>query len=151
MAFCTGRRMLDRQQSAPFDAENIVTMVRRVFDERVVFHAGDAELFPGITLHHVPGHTLGLQAVRVDTARGPVVLGSDAFHFWANLEREVPFPIVADVPAYLNSLRALRRLAPSIDHLIPGHDPLVLSRFPAEEGTVDVVRLDQPPRERARP
>ena len=151
MAYCTGRLMLDRQQSAPFDAENVVTMVRRVFDERVVFHAGDAELYPGITLHHVPGHTLGLQAVRVDTARGPVVLASDAFHFWANLEREVPFPIVADVPAYLNSLRALRRLAPSIDHLIPGHDPLVLSRFPAEEGAVDVVRLDQPPRERARP
>jgi glyoxylase-like metal-dependent hydrolase (beta-lactamase superfamily II) len=143
--------MTHRQQSAPFDAENVVTMVRRVYDERVVFHAGDALLYPGVSLHHLPGHTLGLQAVRVDTARGPVVLASDATHFWANLEREIPFPIVADVPAYLESLRTLRKLAPSIDHIIPGHDPEVLARFPAEAGTKDVVRLDLPPRPRATP
>jgi glyoxylase-like metal-dependent hydrolase (beta-lactamase superfamily II) len=124
-------------------------MVRRVYDDRVVFHAGDALLCPGVSLHHLPGHTLGLQAVRVDTDRGPVVLASDASHFWANLEREIPFPIVADVPAYLESLRALRKLAPSLDHIIPGHDPQVLARFPAEPGIADVVRLDLPPRPRA--
>jgi glyoxylase-like metal-dependent hydrolase (beta-lactamase superfamily II) len=151
LAYCTGRAMTDRPQAAPFDVENVVTMVRRVYDERVVFHAGDAILWPGVSLHHLPGHTLGLQAVRVDTARGPVVLASDATHFWANLEREVPFPIVADVPAYLESLRTLRRLAPSIDHIIPGHDPQVLARFPAEAGIADVVRLDLPPRARAQP
>ncbi len=100
------------------------TMVRRVFDGRVVFHAGDYALYPGVTLHHLPGHTLGLQAVRVETARGPVVLASDAIHFWANLERETPFPVVADVPAYLESLRALRTLAPSPSITsFPGHDP----------------------------
>ncbi len=134
MAYCTGRAMTHRQQAATFDVENVVTMVRRVYEERVVFHAGDATVCPGVTLHHLPGHTPGLQAVRVDTGRGPVVLASDASHFWANLEREIPFPIVADVPAYLESLRTLRRLAASIDHIIPGHDPQVLARFPAEAG-----------------
>jgi glyoxylase-like metal-dependent hydrolase (beta-lactamase superfamily II) len=125
--------------------------VRRVYEERVVFHAGDAVLCPGVTLHHLPGHTPGLQAVRVDTGRGPVVLASDASHFWANLERDIPFPIVADVPAYLESLRTLRRLGASLDHVIPGHDPQVLARFPAEAGVADVVRLDLPPRPRAQP
>ena len=149
MAYCTGRAMTHRQQSAPFGAEDVVTMVRRVFDQRVVFHAGDSLLFPGVSLHHLPGHTLGLQAVRVDTGRGPVVLASDAIHFWANLEREIPFPIVADVPAYLNSLRTLRKLGATIDHIIPGHDPQVLERFPVEGRLVDVVRLDLPPRSRA--
>ena len=149
MAYCTGRAMTHRQQSAPFDAEDVVTMVRRVYQQRVIFHAGDSQLYPGISLHHLPGHTLGLQAVRVDTARGPVVLASDAIHFWANLEREIPFPIVADVPAYLNSLRTLRKLAPSQDHIIPGHDPQVLARFPGAEGQVDIVRLDMPPRDRS--
>lgn len=149
MAYCTGRAMTHRQQSAPFDAEDVVTMVRRVYQQRVIFHAGDSQLYPGISLHHLPGHTLGLQAVRVDTARGPVVLASDAIHFWANLEREIPFPIVADVPAYLNSLRTLRKLAPSQDHIIPGHDPQVLARFPGAEGQVDIVRLDMPPRARS--
>jgi glyoxylase-like metal-dependent hydrolase (beta-lactamase superfamily II) len=150
MAYCTGRAMTHRHLSAPFDAENVVNMVRGVFEQRVEFHAGDSVLCPGVTLHHLPGHTLGLQAVRVDTSRGPVVLASDATHFWANLELGVPYPIVADVPAYLQSLRRLRTLAPSLDHIIPGHDPQVLARFPAEAGTEDVVRLDLTPRPRVR-
>jgi glyoxylase-like metal-dependent hydrolase (beta-lactamase superfamily II) len=145
LAYCTGRAMTHQHLAAPFEAENVVQMVRRVFDARVIFHAGDSVLYPGVTLHHLPGHTPGLQAVRVETGRGPVVLASDAAHFWANLERETPFPIVADVPRYLESLRALRRLAPSIDHIIPGHDPEVLRRFPAEAGDRDIVRLDLAP------
>jgi len=148
MSYCTGRAMSHAHLSAPFDAENVVDMVRRIFAGRVVFHAGEAELCPGVTLHHLPGHTLGLQAVRVQTARGPVVLASDAIHFWANLTRATPFPIVADVVGYLEALRRLRALAPSIDHIIPGHDPGVLERFPAEPGAPDVVRLDLAPTER---
>jgi len=145
MAYCSSRAMTHPHLSAPFDVENIVTMLRRVYDGRVAFHAGDAVLSPGVSLHHLPGHTPGLQAVRVETDRGPVVLASDAAHFWANLERAIPFPVVADVPAYLDSLRALRALAPSIDHIIPGHDPGVLARFPAETGVENIVRLDLPP------
>jgi glyoxylase-like metal-dependent hydrolase (beta-lactamase superfamily II) len=136
MAYCTGRPMTHRHLAAPFDAADVA---------RVVFHAGESRLRDGITLHPLPGHTPGLQAVRVETGRGPVVLASDAAHFWANLDRAVPFPIVADVPAYLESLRRLSALAPSRDHIIPGHDPAVLARFPAEGGTVDVARLDLPP------
>ena len=151
IAYCTGRAMTHRHLSAPFDVDDVADMVRQVFDGRVVFHAGDSDLSPGVTLHHLPGHTLGLQVVRVETARGPIVLASDAAHFWANLERETPFPVVADVPAYLESLRALRALAPSIDHVIPGHDPAVLTRFPAESGADDIVRLDLPPLPQGRP
>jgi len=145
MAYCTGRAMTHPHLSAPFDADNVVDMVRRTFAGRVVFHAGDAELYPGVTLLHLPGHTLGLQAVRVQTERGPVVLASDVIHFWANLQRQTPYPIVADVVAYLEALRRLHRLAPSVDHIIPGHDPEVLRRFPAEPGTQDIVRLDLAP------
>ena len=146
MAYCTGRAMTHRHLSAPFGVDDVARIVRRVFDGRVVFHAGDSELCEGVTLHHLPGHTPGLQAVRVATARGAVVLASDVAHFWANLERAIPFPIVADVAAYLDSHRKLRALAPSLDHIIPGHDPAVLARFPAEPGTSDVVRLDLAPR-----
>ena len=149
MAYCTGRAMTHPHLSSFFEADNVMQMVRRVFDGRVVFHAGDSVLYPGVTLHHLSGHTLGLQAVRVETGRGCVVLASDAAHFWANLERDTPYPVVADVPRYLESLRALRRLAPSIDHIIPGHDPEVLARFPAEAGTRDIVRLDLAPAPRA--
>lgn len=146
MAYCTGRGMTHAHLSAPFDADAVVQIVRHAFAGRVVFHAGDSVLYPGVTLHLLSGHTPGLQAVRVDCGRGAVVLASDAAHFWGNLERATPFPVVADVPAYLESLRRLRALAPSIDHIIPGHDPGVLARFPAEAGIADAVRLDLAPR-----
>lgn len=145
MAYCTGRAMTHPHLAAPFDAEDVVAMVRRVYAGRVIFHAGETQFAAGITLHPMPGHTPGLQAVRVATARGPVVLASDTAHFWANLTRAVPFPIVADVPAYLDSLRRLTTLAPSLDHVIPGHDPQVLRRFAPEPGTEGVVRLDLSP------
>jgi glyoxylase-like metal-dependent hydrolase (beta-lactamase superfamily II) len=64
----------------PYDVDNVVAMVRRVYEGRVTFHDGATELAPGITLHRVGGHARGLQVVRVKTARGHVVLASDAAH-----------------------------------------------------------------------
>jgi hypothetical protein len=40
----------------------------------------------------------------------------------------------------------MRRLASSNNHIIPGHDPLVLRRYPAALANVsDIVRLDADP------
>jgi glyoxylase-like metal-dependent hydrolase (beta-lactamase superfamily II) len=146
LRYCTGRSMTHPQLRAPFEAEDVVRMVRRVFDDRVTFHDGDADLAPGITLHRVGGHTPGLQVIRVTTARGPVVLASDAAHFYANFEQGRPFPIVDNVTDYLEAYRTIRRLAASDDHVIPGHDPAVLTRYPSSgKDLTDSVRLDLPP------
>jgi DNA-binding FadR family transcriptional regulator len=45
---------------------------------------------PGIKVHRVGGHAAGLQVVRANTARGNVVLASDATHYYANIGRIVP-------------------------------------------------------------
>jgi glyoxylase-like metal-dependent hydrolase (beta-lactamase superfamily II) len=79
----------------------------------------------------------------VSTARGPVVLASDAAHFYANLEQGRPFPILDSVSDYLEAHRKIRGLAASDAHIIPGHDPAVLVRYP-RAGT-DIVRVDLPP------
>lgn len=147
MAFCTGRCMCHGAMRHPFDVGDVTTMVDRVFAGRVEFHDGDSELAPGITLHKVGGHTKGLQVVRVKTKRGFVVLASDATHLYANLDRNHPFPVVIDVEDYLEGLKRLRKLATSRDHIIPGHDPSVLSLYPdAKTGLDGVVRLDLAPR-----
>jgi glyoxylase-like metal-dependent hydrolase (beta-lactamase superfamily II) len=147
MAYCTGRCMCHAIMRMPFEAEDVARMVRKVFEGRVRFHDGDTELAPGITLHKLGGHTKGLQVMRVNTRRGPVVLASDATHLYANLERNHPFPVLADVGAYLDGLQTLRRLAPTLAHIVPGHDPLVLKQYPAARPGLDgVVRLDVEPK-----
>ena len=44
-----------------------------LYADRVEFHDVDGEIAPGVTVHRVGGHSDGLQVVRVETARGPVV------------------------------------------------------------------------------
>ena len=144
MGYATGRYMCQDCFRGAFDAEDVVGMVRRVYDGRVQFHDGDAEIMPGVSLHLIGGHTMGLQAVRVATRRGAVVLASDASHFYANMEEVRPFPIVWSVAEMVDGYRRLRELAASPAHVVPGHDPLVLQRYPAPSPDLEgiIVRLD---------
>ncbi|MCI0755022.1 N-acyl homoserine lactonase family protein [Teichococcus vastitatis] len=147
MAYCTGRCMCHGILRQPFEVSDVQAMVGRVFAGRARFHDGSSELAPGLSLHHVGGHSLGLQVARVRTRRGWVVLASDATHFYANLRQRRPFPIVADVAQMLEGYDTLHRLASSPDHIIPGHDPIVLERYPASASGLEgiSVRLDADP------
>jgi glyoxylase-like metal-dependent hydrolase (beta-lactamase superfamily II) len=146
MAFCTGRSMGHDALRWAVDVDNVVDAVRCVHAGRLRFHAGTAEIAPGITVHLIGGHTDGLQVVRVPTDRGWVVLASDATHLWSNIRTRNPFPIVADLTRMLEGYAEVESLADGPDHIIPGHDPLVRTRFPALAGQPDIVRLDQEPR-----
>jgi len=143
LAFATSRHVCNLQTRAPFDGEPVAELVRQLYTDRVVFHEGDAEFAPGIRLCLAHGHTAGLQVVCCETARGTVVLASDAAHLYANIVRKLPFPIFIDEANYARGQeRALALAGGSLDHLIPGHDPLVLASFPAQN---DIARVDLPP------
>jgi len=146
-AYATGRCMTHQAMRAPYDVENVVTFIRKLYGGRVSFHQGDAELAPGMTLHWVGGHTAGLQVVRVWTRRGWVVVASDASHLYGNFQHGVPFPIVHNVADMLEGHRRVLALADSPDHVIPGHDPLVMARYPSYSAAAQgwVVRLDVDP------
>jgi len=109
-----------------------------------VFHNGEEEIAPGLSVHHVGGHTMGMQIVRVNTRRGVVVLASDASHLYANMEGGIPYPIAYNVGEVLEGYRRAYELASSREHVIPGHDPLVLSRYPSPSPELKgwIVRLD---------
>ncbi|WP_287743429.1 N-acyl homoserine lactonase family protein [Methylobacterium sp.] len=146
MAFATGRCMCHARLRGAFAVEDVVAMVRHVYAGRVRFTDGDAVLFPGLSVHRVPGHTQGLQCVRVATERGAVVLASDAAHYYANLETRNPYSITVDVAATMESWDRLASLADGPDHVVPGHDPLVMHRYPrAAVAGLDAVRLDVAP------
>ena len=149
MAFCTGRCMCHPQLRRSFEEDDVGAMVRRLFAGRVQFHDGSSEIAPGITVHHVGGHTVGLQFMRVKTRRGWVVLASDASHFYANFEQMRAYATVYNVGDMLEGFAAVKRLATSPRHVIPGHDPLVLRRYKAPKPELEgvAVRLDVEPRE----
>jgi len=149
MAFATGRQMRHTRFRHSIEVENVVGMVRLVFGDRVTFYRGDAELAPGVSLHHIGGHTPGLQCVRVMTKRGWVVLASDATHYYEHIEGDRCFVTVYNVGDTLEGYSILRRLAASPRHIIPGHDPLVMQRYPAVSKALDgiAVSLDVDPKE----
>jgi glyoxylase-like metal-dependent hydrolase (beta-lactamase superfamily II) len=149
MAYATGRYMCHGRLRAPFDLENILDMLRNVYGGRVAFHDGDAEIASGISVHRVGGHSHGLQIVRVHTARGWVVVASDAVHFYANMATGNPYPIVFNVGDMMEGWATCRRLADSDSHIVPGHDPLVTARYPAPSAELEdlVLRLDVAPRD----
>lgn len=148
MAYCTGRCMCHPSMRHAYAVDDVAAMVRRVFDGRVQFHDGAAELAPGLSVHHVGGHTMGLQVVRVRTKRGWVVLASDSAHYYANMDQSRPFPIVYNVADMLEGHATVRRLASSPSHVVPGHDPLVLKYYPAPRPGLEgiVARLDIEPK-----
>lgn len=144
MVYASGPCMCHQVLRKPFTAEHVCQMVRRVYQGKVEFHDGDAVIAPGVSVHKVGGHSRGLQVVRVETAEGPLVLASDAAHFYENYETRNPFPLVVDVEDMLNGYDVLARLAGERRLVVPGHDPLVREKFPVafENARPDVRRLD---------
>ncbi len=147
MSYATGRYVSHPVIRVPFEVDDVARAVRLVYAGRVQFHDGDATLCPGVSLHRVGGHSAGLQVVRIQTPRGPLVLASDAFHFSENRRRRAPFPIVLHLGEMLEGYRRCEELAGGDpDLLIPGHDPEVLARWPVLDPDLpDVVRVDLPP------
>jgi glyoxylase-like metal-dependent hydrolase (beta-lactamase superfamily II) len=88
---------------------------------------------PGIEAVTVGGHTPGQALVLVNMAGGrTAVLASDAVHYYEELELERPFAFVADLEAMYRGFDRLRQMeAEGGRVIVPGHDPLVMERFPA--------------------
>lgn len=146
MQYATGRCMCHAYMRHAYAVEDVTQLVTHVYADRVVFHDGDSVIAPNVELMLIGGHTQGLQSVRVLTARGWVVLASDAAHYYENFQRRRLFPIVQDVSAMVDGHRRLVESADSIDHVVPGHDPLVMARYPRVDGdAIGIVRLDRAP------
>jgi glyoxylase-like metal-dependent hydrolase (beta-lactamase superfamily II) len=131
----------------PYDAEHVCDFVHLVYADRVVYFDDRVEVAPGLFAHHVGGHTPGLSMVEVPTARGTVVVASDAMHFYDNAKLGMPYPVLVDLPDYFAAIKQAYSLAASPDHVIPGHDPVVMDIYPpvSTELADLAVRLDVDP------
>ena len=147
MQFATGRYIRYKYFSLGFDEEDVVNVVRLNFAQRIEMHRGTVALAPGIEIVPAPGHTPGQQVVRVHTGRGWVVLASDAAHYYENIQRKRPFASAFNVADMIETFERVLTLAGGIEHVVPGHDPLVMQLYPppSPELLGKVVRLDVPP------
>jgi len=130
VAYATGPCMCHKYLRGPFRLEDVLQLIRKVYAERVVFFNGDADPFPGIQLKVLPGHSMGLQSVLVNTVKGPLLLASDVAHFYTTFLLEMPSRTTADIISTFRSFRALTEIAGAVERVIPGHDPKVRALFP---------------------
>jgi hypothetical protein len=77
-----------------------------------------------------------------------VVLASDATHLYAHIEQGRIFPVTYNIGDVLEGYATIKRLADSGKHIVPGHDPKVLERYPAAKPGLEnwVARLDVEPK-----
>ncbi|WP_375230420.1 N-acyl homoserine lactonase family protein [Roseobacter sp. S98] len=142
MAYATGPCMCHDTLRMPFTAGHICEAVQRLYSGKVIFTDGDAEIADGVTVHCIGGHSRGLQAVRVRTELGWMVLASDAAHYYENFVARKPFPIVVDLQNMLDGFDTLLRLASRPELIVPGHDPIVCEVF--APGAADHIRRLDP-------
>jgi glyoxylase-like metal-dependent hydrolase (beta-lactamase superfamily II) len=133
--FWTSSQLSEWQSS--LEEEELVAVVRLHFHGRVGLCDGSREIVPGITVHHVGGHTMGSQIVQVETARGTAVVASDAAKLYRNFQEVIPQSRSHSVADQINGYTLMKGLASAADLIIPGHDPEVMRRLPTyAEGIV---------------
>src|SRR5215470_7734031 len=140
VAFWTGRYGSMPAFRGSANVRALADLVTLNYENRIRIVEGDQEVLPGIRVHRVGGHTAGLQIVTVETARGPVVLTSDASHFYRNVETRQPVQIITSLPEMLEAFETIYALAGADRLIVAGHDPEVAERFkPVETGIIKIA------------
>ena len=139
VAFWTGRYASMPAFRGSANVEQLMRVVPLNYANRMAIIHGDQEVQPGIRVYRIGGHTAGLQIVTVQTARGPVVLTSDASHFYHNVETRNPTQIITNLPEMLEGFETIHALAGPEKLIVAGHDPLVADRF--KETAPGVIKI----------
>jgi glyoxylase-like metal-dependent hydrolase (beta-lactamase superfamily II) len=107
-----------------------------ISEGRALLFENHYQVAPGIQVIRVGGHTPGQSVVVVQTAAGPVVLASDAVHFYEELDRDMPFASITSLIDMYDAFSELKAMLSDgrAAHLVSGHDPTTLDRYPRVPG-----------------
>jgi glyoxylase-like metal-dependent hydrolase (beta-lactamase superfamily II) len=123
-----------------FNKNDVAKIVNRNLEEKLVLVKGDdLEIIPGIRVFIGSKHTYESQFVMVESDDRQAIIASDNAWFYYNLESGLPIPIGMDQKAYAANLKRMNKMVKDVDLIVPGHDPLVFTRFPKVAD--DVVRI----------
>lgn len=95
--------------------------------DRISTVTGDAQVLPGISVIHLPGHTPGSQGVLVETGAKRYLLAGDCvdlYDNWNGDEKASHFPSTfTNLHDYMDSFKKIEALDCEV---IPSHDPSVI-------------------------
>lgn len=119
--------------------DELRVLAKAVDEGRATLFDDRHQVADGIEVIRVGGHTPGQAIVTVRTADGPVLLASDAVHYYEECERDMPFVSVAnlvDMYAGFDTIRAMVSDG-SAARVVSGHDPATLGLL----GAADDARI----------
>ena len=86
---------------------------------------GDLSVTKNVEIILTPGHTPGLQGVKIETSSKTLFIAGDNIPLYENWEQKVVGAQFVNLIDYYRSLRLIERIS---DCVIPGHDPRVFER-----------------------
>jgi glyoxylase-like metal-dependent hydrolase (beta-lactamase superfamily II) len=114
-----------------FNSKDVYKIIQKNIDKQLTLVKGDSiEIIPGIRVFIGSRHTYESQYVLVGTGSDKVIIASDNTWLYYNLTSLLSIPITFDQKAFIENLKRMKSMVKNIDLIIPGHDPLVFSKFP---------------------
>jgi glyoxylase-like metal-dependent hydrolase (beta-lactamase superfamily II) len=126
--------------SSGFSGKDVVKIIQKNIAKKLTLVKGDSvEIMPGIRVFTGSKHTYESQYVLVSTGNDKVIIASDNSWLYYNLVNLLPIPLTFDTNAYLQNLKRMRAMVKDVDLILPGHDPLLFSKF--SKVIEDVVKI----------
>ena len=117
--------------NSAFNSKDVYKIIQKNIDKQLTLVKGDSiEIIPGIRVFIGSRHTFESQYVLVGTGSDKVIIASDNTWLYYNLTSLLSIPITFDQKAFIENLKRMKSMVKNIDLIIPGHDPLVFSKFP---------------------
>jgi glyoxylase-like metal-dependent hydrolase (beta-lactamase superfamily II) len=139
-SYYTGAAWQEGGKHGGIDPEDLAALLQINTQGRLRLVDGDREILPGVRVYTGGRHTYASQYVSVPTRSGPAVLASDNMYLFENLEKHAAIAQTFDRQSNLKAQDNMKALAGAKGHIVPGHDPAVMTRYPkVAEG---VVRID---------
>jgi glyoxylase-like metal-dependent hydrolase (beta-lactamase superfamily II) len=122
------------------DKRDVQKIIQANLEGRLQLVDGDSiEIIPGIRVFIGSKHTYESQHLLINSKNEKVHLASDDCWFYYNLNYLLSVPLTFNANAYVTQLRRMKTLVADTNLIIPGHDPLVISKF--KQVASGVVRI----------
>jgi glyoxylase-like metal-dependent hydrolase (beta-lactamase superfamily II) len=133
LEFWTGPLAERAQLGAHIEPPEVAALAERARSGAVTLMDPEHEIAPGVRSVEVGGHAPGQTILLIEGVTGPIVLASDAVHFYEEVERDRACAVLVDLARVYLAYDTIREHVDRGARLVAGHDPLVMDRFPRLE------------------